>query len=49
MRTVNFLSDLALFSECEEDFLRSCLGDSTLEVGRDVDSTVWPVYLTRSE
>jgi len=49
VRTVSFLSDLGLFSEREEDLLRSCLGDSTLEVGRDVDSTVWPVYLTLSE
>ena len=47
MRTISLLSDLALFGEREEDLLRSCLGDSTLEVGRDIDSAVWPVYLTR--
>lgn len=45
VRTISLLSDLALFGEREEDLLRSCLGDSTLEVGRDIDSTVWPVYL----
>jgi len=47
MRTISLLSDLALFGKREEDLLRSCLGDSTLEVGRDVDSTVWLVYLTQ--
>ena len=47
MRTISLLSGLALFGEREEDLLRSCLGDSTLKVGRDVDSTVWPVYLTQ--
>lgn len=47
MRTISLLSDLAPFGQGEEDLLRSSLGDSTLEVGRDVDSTVWPVYLTQ--
>ena len=49
VRTISLLSNLALFGERKEDLLRSCLGDSTLEVGRDIDSTVWSVYLIHRE
>jgi hypothetical protein len=46
MRTVRLLRDFAFFGECEEDLLRRCLWDGALEVGGDVDSTVWTVNLT---
>jgi hypothetical protein len=46
MRTVRLLRDFAFFGERDEDLLRRCLGDGTLEVGGDVDGTVRTVYLT---
>ena len=46
MRTVYLLRDFASFGECEEDLLRRRLWDGALEVGGDVNSTIWTVNLT---
>lgn len=43
--TVCFLCEIALFGECEEDLLRGCFGNGAFQVGGDVYSTVWSVYL----